>query len=290
MYDYLVSIGVSPLVELSWMPAAIAANPSEKVWCYKGGHSKPTSPQDWHDVIAALGEHLVARYGVDTVRTWGFEVWNEPNCAPCQTSSKSTPPDKYFPACIPGVSVRNLDYPKCSKSGGGWTLDTYLAVFNATSSALKSIDASIAVGGPSTEQLGWVDELRDYCKENSVGLDFISTHQYPSDPQVPRNLNGHSDTIREAVVAASPHPLYITEYSVGDHDDPSAAAGILTYIPRLQGPDGPQIFSYWAFSDGTKTTNVTTHVFHNTLKCYFLLVRPVYPHIRLLSANEAMHE
>jgi hypothetical protein len=75
-------------------------------------------------------------------------------------------------------------------------------------------------------------------------------------PQVPLGINGHSDTIRQAVEAASPRPLYITEYSVGDHDDPSAAAGILTYIPRLQGPEGPQIYSYWAFSDGEGKTRL----------------------------------
>jgi len=74
VYDYLVSIGVSPLVELSWMPAAIASKPTEKVWCYNGGHSKPKSVDDWHMVIAALAKHLVARYGADTVRKWSFEV------------------------------------------------------------------------------------------------------------------------------------------------------------------------------------------------------------------------
>jgi xylan 1,4-beta-xylosidase len=189
VYDYLVSIGVSPLVELSWMPAAIASKPTEKVWCYKGGHSKPKSVDDWHTVIAALAKHLVARYGADTVRKWSFEVWNEPNCPPCISSTDSLPPDELFPQCVPGVSVRNADYPACTKAGGGWTLEVYLAVFNATSAALKSADAHIPVGGPSTEQLGWIDELRNYCGENDVGLDFISTHQYPSDTQV---RSGHS--------------------------------------------------------------------------------------------------
>ena len=55
----------------------------------------------------------------------------------------------------------------------------------------------------------------------------------------------------------SPRPLFITEYSVGNHDDSTGAAGILTYVPRLllhntsAGASGllMPIMSYWAFSD-----------------------------------------
>eukprot|EP00038_Savillea_parva_P014212 m.10306 g.10306 ORF g.10306 m.10306 type:complete len:633 (+) comp2734_c0_seq1:3699-5597(+) len=264
VYTFLTSIGMSPIVELSWMPAAIASNPKDKVWCYKGGHSTPSTPDLWYSTIHALATHLVATFGSKVVGEWNFEVWNEANCAPCNRASDGHgSSDHLFPACIPGVSNRNPDYPACPSNGNGWSLESYLAVFNATSAALKEVHSDISVGGPSTEQLGWLHELADYAKSNNVAIDFLSTHQYPSDPQVPPTVDGHSDTIKAAVRESSPLPLYITEYSVGSHDDPSAAAGILTYAPRLQGVDGPQIFSYWAFSDVFEERCLSPLPYHN---------------------------
>ena len=104
-------------------------------------------------------------------------------------------------------------------------MDNYMAIFNRTSVALKSVHPGLRVGGPSSEQLGWVRELRQYTQQHGVAIDFLSTHQYPGDPHVPNTLSGHSDTIKEAVREAGDLPLLITEYSVGSHDDPSAAAG-----------------------------------------------------------------
>ena len=166
---------------------------------------------------------------------------------------------------MPGKSVRNPNYPKCETNR--FTLAEYLAMFNATSGALKAISKRMVVGGPSTEQLGWVRELRNYASEHGVGLDFLSTHQYPSDPQVPVGIDGHSDAILAAVAEAKGLPLYITEYSVGEHDDASAAAGIVTYMPRLLGGGatarGPAFYSYWAFSDVFEEQCLDPTPFHN---------------------------
>ena len=80
-----------------------------------------------------------------------------------------------------------------------------------------------------------VQELREHAEQSGVALDFISTHQYPSDHQVPRNIDGHSDTITQAAAMAKDKPLFLTEYAINNHDGVAAAAGILTYIPRLSG-------------------------------------------------------
>ena len=37
VYDYLLSLDMRPIVELSWMPAAIASNPSRKVYDFLVG-------------------------------------------------------------------------------------------------------------------------------------------------------------------------------------------------------------------------------------------------------------
>ena len=81
---------------------------------------------------------------------------------------------------------------------------------------------------------------------------------------MPNSVDGHSDTILAAVAAAatSQLPLYITEYAVGNHDDASAAAGIVTYIPRLA-QNGPALYSYWAFSDVFEEHCLDPTPFHN---------------------------
>ena len=90
VYDYLVSVGMRPVVELSWMPAALAINPKAYVWCYKGIDSPPKSVSQWGDMVGAMGAHFVARHGVDEVAQWAWELWNEPNCSPCKVGQFQT--------------------------------------------------------------------------------------------------------------------------------------------------------------------------------------------------------
>ena len=44
-----------------------------------GQLTKPKDFKKWGDFIRAFVTHLRERYGDAEVRTWYFEVWNEPN-------------------------------------------------------------------------------------------------------------------------------------------------------------------------------------------------------------------
>ena len=39
----------------------------------------PTDYGQWAALVGRLAAHWVRRYGIDEVRRWYFEVWNEPN-------------------------------------------------------------------------------------------------------------------------------------------------------------------------------------------------------------------
>ena len=41
----------------------------------------------------------------------------------------------------------------------------------------QAVDKQIPVGGPASQQLGWVVELKEHAQKTGVALDFISTHQ-----------------------------------------------------------------------------------------------------------------
>jgi hypothetical protein len=43
---------------------------------------KPKDYEKWAGLIKDLTEHLTERYGAEEVKSWYFEVWNEPNLSP----------------------------------------------------------------------------------------------------------------------------------------------------------------------------------------------------------------
>lgn len=86
VYDYLVELGLKPVVELSFMPAAIANCTGPNGACveadyafndpgsYKGLRRPPKDFNDWYLLVKALVTHFVERYGIDEVSSWSFEV------------------------------------------------------------------------------------------------------------------------------------------------------------------------------------------------------------------------
>jgi xylan 1,4-beta-xylosidase len=71
--DAIVSAGMRPVMELSFMPTALA----------KSGNSRDV-PKDYavyKQFIQAVVQHCVDKYGAADVGQWYFEVWNEPDYA-----------------------------------------------------------------------------------------------------------------------------------------------------------------------------------------------------------------
>jgi xylan 1,4-beta-xylosidase len=229
IFDFLLEIGMKPFVELSFMPSALASGP-QTVFHYRGNITPPRDYAAWAELIHTLTAHLVARYGVAEVRSWFLEVWNEPN----------------LPFFWSG------------------TQDEYFELYRHAAQAVKSVDPDIPVGGPSTACNEWIPELRAYCEQNDVPLDFCSTHHYPTDAalghgmdmesqmsQVERGiLRGMTARAREQ---AGDLPLYYTEWNNSPscrdpyHDDPYAAAFCIKTIVDNAGL--ADAYSYWTFSD-----------------------------------------
>jgi xylan 1,4-beta-xylosidase len=227
--DFLLSIGVRPFVELSFMPATLASG-GTTVFRYRGNVTPPRDYAQWSTLIDKLVRHWVARYGIDEVRHWYFEVWNEPNLKDFWTG----------------------------------TQDDYFTLYRRTADTIKDVDASLRVGGPATAQTAWLPEFLEFCRKHDVPADFVSTHYYPTDAfgeigadtltqldHAPRDVM--RDRAKEARGYAGSRPLYFTEWNVSSnprgplHDQSFAAA----YVTRIlmdvsELVDG---FSFWTFSD-----------------------------------------
>lgn len=76
--DFILSIGMKPFVELSFMPKAIASG-GTTVFNYEANVTPPRHPEEWGALVSRLVTHWIDRHGADEVRQWFFEVWNEPN-------------------------------------------------------------------------------------------------------------------------------------------------------------------------------------------------------------------
>jgi xylan 1,4-beta-xylosidase len=257
VYDFLLSAGVAPIVELSYMPCQLVAGGGENCTSayrqrnhaggYKGCLCPPADFNDWYKLVKAFAGHLVGRYGLETVSTWRFEVWNEPR----GTNAK------------PG-----MDFPV-----------SYMALYNASAVALKGISPRLQIGGPATMCLQNVPEFIEQCHAHSppLPIDFISTHVYPTDgpcvewdgggsnsSAISKNasqLGGDPDQFAHAILnrqklaAAEGVPFLLTEYNDGHgvmsrqkrlSDTSYAAAFLLRNIPRLRALDA---FSWWTFTD-----------------------------------------
>jgi hypothetical protein len=144
--DFLLTIGMRPFVELSFMPTALASG-SKTVFHYRGNVTPPKDYQQWSTLIHTLVGHWVDRYGIREVAEWFFEVWNEPNLKAFWTGTRQD----------------------------------YFKLYQVTANAIKTIDPSLKVGGPATARDGWIEEFLVFCEAAKVPVDFVTTHHYPTD-------------------------------------------------------------------------------------------------------------
>ncbi|WP_289285867.1 GH39 family glycosyl hydrolase [Parablautia intestinalis] len=265
VYDFILSRGVYPFVELGFMPTGIATQPNTLFW-WRANCCPPTDMNKWCELVERTVEHWVERYGVECVRKWRFEVWNEPNLVP------------YF-----------------------WTgtRKQYFELYDATVRVIKKIDDKLMVGGPSTSvfvpddrykgetedrsveaataqaqdydalnwQPVWIREFLDFCRQKELPVDFLTTHLYPTDNAFGANgemvgISRHADATYEdllklnKIIKESSYPnaeLHITEWSHSPssrdfmHDTVYAAVYIVrAYLKSIGLTDS---MSYWTFSD-----------------------------------------
>ena len=84
--DVIVSRGMKPLMEIGFMPRDLSTRPEpyEHSWS-KGGNIwtgwtyPPKDYEKWKNLVYQWVLHTVSRYGMKEVKTWLWEVWNEPD-------------------------------------------------------------------------------------------------------------------------------------------------------------------------------------------------------------------
>jgi xylan 1,4-beta-xylosidase len=264
IFDFLLSIGMKPFIELSFMPEALASG-RKTVFKYRGNVTPPRDYRQWAAFIKRLVSHWVDRYGGAEVGRWFFEVWNEPNLKAFWTGSR----------------------------------EDYFKLYRFTAEAIKAVDGSLRIGGPATARDAWIEEFLDFCERGDVPVDFVSTHHYPTDAlwnetmDTELQLAGSRRSIlrqwaQDTRRRAGARPLYYTEWNTSSnprdhlHDEPYAAAFVTKTLMEVSGiVDG---YSFWTFSDIFEENYFPSAPFHGGFGLLTLhgIPKPAYRAFQLL--------
>lgn len=248
LFDFLLSIDIKPFVELGFMPNALASGDRTIFW-WRGNVTPPKDYEQWGMLIKNLTQHFTDRYGEEEVKSWYFEVWNEPNLTP-----------------------------------GFWTgtQEEYFKLYEYAAKAVKSVDQDYRVGGPATAGAAWEPEFIKFCESNNVPVDFVSTHAYGV-KQGFLDEYGQSGTVlakeefavsgdvlqSRQEIASSSRPdleLHYTEWSASYtpadpvHDSYHEASYVLQKLK--QSGDAAQSMSYWVFTDIFEEPGPRFEAFH----------------------------
>lgn len=121
IFDTFHAAGVKPLVELGFMPKALSTHsdpyrhdfPRTPVTeIYTGWAYPPKDYQKWSELVFRFVRHLRERYGDDEVKTWLWEVWNEPDIGYWQGT-----PEEFFKLYDLSVDATLRAFPQARIGG-----------------------------------------------------------------------------------------------------------------------------------------------------------------------------
>ncbi|WP_321373345.1 hypothetical protein [uncultured Draconibacterium sp.] len=303
LYDRMLDVGVKPFVELAFVPKPFAAENSKTQFWWKGNVTPGEKfNEQWYDLVQALTQHLVDRYGIDEVLTWYFEVWNEPNL---------------YPAFWDG------------------TKSQYFEMYKQSALAVKSVDERLKIGGPATSNFVpdtrfdgeledreasnevftiedinklewhgvWIEDFLKFCKKESLPVDFVSCHPYPTDyafnPETGRgrgltrfvgsaklDLEWLNRTIKNSAYPNA--ELHLTEWNTS----PSSRDAMHDFLPpaayivktNLDCIGLTNSLAFWTFTDIFEEKGGAASIFHGGFGMINFqgLVKPSYHAYRML--------
>jgi xylan 1,4-beta-xylosidase len=169
IFDAYAAAHVRPMVELGFMPKALSTHPDPYHigWPLKpeqeeGWSFPPKDFKKWQELCRQVAAHMVSRYGAETVTTWYWEIWNEPDLRYYWKGSH----DDYNQLYDYGVAGVRQALPTAHVGGPAST----------------GPDKDQATGDPSKSAKYLQDFLNHVAKSKSaatggvIPLDFISFH------------------------------------------------------------------------------------------------------------------
>jgi xylan 1,4-beta-xylosidase len=236
IFDTFHQTGVKPLVEIGFMPEALSTHPQPyrhnfpNGSIYTGWAYPPKDYRKWAELVFQLTKHLRERYGDAEVKTWLWEVWNEPD----------------------------IEYWK-------GTPEEYFNLYDYSSDAVRRALPDAKIGGPDTTGPGrpkaaeFLKQFLQHCESGrnyatskaGAPLDFISFHpkgspKWQSD-HVQMGIATQLNAIDQGFKIVSSFPKWRdTPIILGESDPEGCAACSAEKNPQNGYRNGPLYASYTA--------------------------------------------
>lgn len=146
IFDMLLDMDINPVITTCFMPSELASG-KRTVFMTKSNVTPPKDWKEWEKFLKSFIGALVDRYGVNIMKNWYFEAWNEPNLGAFWQGGKE----------------------------GYWQL--YKILHNV----IKEFSSDFKIGGPSTARGEWFPEFFDFAQKEGVTIDYMIGHCYNND-------------------------------------------------------------------------------------------------------------
>lgn len=260
-FDFLLSIGLAPFVELSYMPRMLARQDARFVNAGRGCISLPKDMERWELLTEHLVRHLDLRYGPRTVASWPFTLWNLPDS---------------------GEAVYGLG-----------SAEAYFDFYLHTYRAVRRCNPAIRFCGPSclteTAETGsFPGDFLRLCREHDCMPELLRYHFYPMRAKLTETGGARTaphlsyrtspDALRESIdlvtrraegwLGKAPR-LIVSEWnaSVSHRELLSDTAFQAAYIAKnaLENAGHAEALCYWTLSDSISEVNLTDKLYHGGL-------------------------
>lgn len=237
--DSYVQRGMKPLMEIGFMPKDLSSKPEpyEHTWSkagsiFTGWTYPPKDYNKWRDLVYEWVKHSIDRYGKDEVKTWLWEVWNEP------------------------------DIPYWSG-----TFEEYCKLYDYAADGLKRACPECTIGGPHTtsprsdKAYKYLTDFIEHClrgKNYATGrigspLQYVGFHAKGSpefvDGHIRMNMSVQLKDIQRAFEAVNSFPeLKGIPVIIGECDPEGCAACSEKRDPKYGYRNGTMYSSYTAAS------------------------------------------
>lgn len=279
--DFALSLGLKPLIQFSFMPEALAAEPEHTVFANPVVVSMPRNMGEWNVLVELFLTHIRHRYGQQEIRSWLFSVWNEPDTS----------------RALFGFARQ----------------EDFFSLYENTYRTVKAFDDTLTFGTPSLfpiseESTQWMRRYLAFTTEQQCRPQFLDIHYYSDDfASLPASAATFSNPVplhrdadhfsqfitqtRALVTEAGfgSVPLYITEWNltVSHRNLINDTCFKATYLAKsfLENYDRVDAIGYWALTDFLDEQLPVDALFHGGMGLYTAngIKKPPYHAMKMLA-------
>lgn len=232
--DAIVAANMRPLMELSFMPSALARN---------GSSRDPAGDLNaYRDFIQAVVQHAVDRFGADDVGNWYWEVWNEFNYSGFWNGTE----DEYFQMYDAAAAGATAALPNILIGGPATTLGSatqmtnFLQHVQSTGSRVTFLSSHAYAGGGADGPTASATVARN---DNNERVNVIAQSAFPElksfNTEWNSSYSGQGGNMADNTVSMDSHA-----------NAPFILKTVKLIADQVQGDIPPvEVFSYWVLSD-----------------------------------------